>query len=200
MSVWTSAFVLFLVGTVEFFLSEYQTLVSVRLKVGKTVAFAYVNHVIDFLVHVFLFSMLFAFWRELEKGVFDIKTLIPYLFYIHGCIAGTGLSVIVYKYHKKVEDRKRNLAQLERARHKKKILKTIEADLSVEVEEDIDEEMKQEEQTNAEETTTEVHDQIDDQGSGPAQEEPTGSPAQSSGPGPQGNSEEAPKGTGTSGV
>lgn len=190
MPVWAWSLILFIVGTIEYFLSEYQTLVSVRLKVGKTVAFAYVNHVIDFIVHIFLFGLIFDFWNKLEKGTFDYHKLIPYAFYIHGCIAGTALALVVYKYHKKAEDRKRNLAQLERARHKRKILRDIQADVTVEVDEDIDEEIKESEsnvEIEAGNIPQEVYNQTDGQGIGTTTEEPTGSPPQSGGQSSEGN-------------
>jgi hypothetical protein len=135
MSVWAWAIILFIVGVVEFMINQYERVVSVRLKVGETVVFGLLNQYFDFFIHIFLFGMIIDFWDKVHKGVYDYGTLIPYAFYVHGCVAGTALALVVYKHRKKKTDAARRLELLEKARLKKKSLKEVSKGVTLTIQE-----------------------------------------------------------------
>lgn len=135
MSVWVWAIILFIVGLVEYTIDQYEKIVSVRLKVGETVMFGLLNQYFDFFVHVFLFGMIIDFWEKFHSGVYDWSKLIPYACYVHGCVAGMAVALIIYKHRKKQIDKDRRLELLEKARLKKKSLKELSKGVTLTIQE-----------------------------------------------------------------
>jgi uncharacterized membrane protein len=140
------ALILLFVGILEHTLSEYQNLVSVRLKVAQTILFAEVNLVIDFIVSIAWFFLLMDFWNQLEAGVFAWKKLVPYFVYIQGCVVGTGLAIFMYRKRKRKTDHEKRILQLEKARRIKKELQELKSQIIT----DVDEEMIFEDETHEE--------------------------------------------------
>jgi hypothetical protein len=157
--------ILFVVGIVEFFISEYQNLHSVRLKVKPTILFSELNHLFDFFVNVFLFGMIIDFWEKFKHGNHNFKTLLPYLFYLQGCTIGTILALVVYKKRKKQQDREKRILLLEKARQTKKQLQEFKNDVKTEIEEEIEEDLDAEiniEQETESVNTEEISDKVVD--------------------------------------
>lgn len=134
MSWYVISLALFVVGIIEHFVDESQNLVSVRLKIGQTFLFSLVNKIIDFGVNVFLFGLLIDFYSKFREGTYEFKTLVPYVFYIVGCIIGTTLALWYYKSNKKKTEKEKRLQHLEKARQIKKQLQMLKDDIITEVE------------------------------------------------------------------
>jgi hypothetical protein len=111
--------ILFLVGFVEQALSEYQNLISVRLRIVMTTLFAELNLCIDFVVNVILFLLLYDFWDGIKGGNPDFKVLIPYAVYVQGCVVGTWSALTVFKRWELQKILKKNLANAKKARRTK---------------------------------------------------------------------------------
>jgi hypothetical protein len=112
--------ILFFVGLIEQALSEYQNLISVRLRIVKTTLFAELNLCIDFVVSVILFLLLYDFWDGIKGGAPDFKVLIPYVVYVQGCVTGTWAALTLFKKWEQKKLLKKNLANLKKARRTKK--------------------------------------------------------------------------------
>ena len=88
-------------------MDQYEKLVSVRLKIFPTLLYSIINNSIDFLMYVFLFSILIQFWENWHQGVHNYYKLIPFVFYTIGKIAGTVLALYIYSETKKQRDREK---------------------------------------------------------------------------------------------
>lgn len=146
-----------LIGALEYFIDEYQSLVSVRLQVGKTILFATLNRFMDLVVDVFAFAILMQFWEQLKAGNYAIEILFPYLLYLLGCVIGTAMALLFYKKYKRKRDQKQRLIHLEKARSIKKQLQALEDDLSTEVEIETETEFE-DEPKETKDAPKEVHD------------------------------------------
>lgn len=123
--------ILFVIGTAEHAFSEYENLVSVRLKVQQTVLLSEVNCLLDGVVYMITFSL---FWKGVEDGHISMNAAIPYFFYIQGCVLGTALALMFYKKHKKKTEHQKRLQHLEKANRIKKQLRDLKDDIVTEVE------------------------------------------------------------------
>lgn len=99
--------VFFLIGIIEWHLDTWERLVSARLKFWETILYSTMNQSIDFVMYVFLFSVLIQFWETWHTGVHDYYKLIPYVLYTLGKITGTGLATWLYARNKKRRDKAR---------------------------------------------------------------------------------------------
>jgi hypothetical protein len=100
---------LFIVGLLEFWIDQHQKIILSRLKLSSTVFFQWLNQIFTFLVNVYAFGTIMDFWDKFRSGVYDFKTLIPYLAYVHGCVAGTAVAIAVYSNMKRKKDHDRTL-------------------------------------------------------------------------------------------
>jgi hypothetical protein len=100
---------LFLIGLLEFWIDQHQKVVLSRLKLWQSVFFQLMNQYFTFFVNVYAFGIIMDFWNQVKTGVYDTKTLFPYLSYIHGCVAGTAVALVVYIHNKKKKDHERTL-------------------------------------------------------------------------------------------
>lgn len=123
--------ILFVIGAVEHAFSEYENLVSVRLKIQQTIWFAEVNRLLDGVVYFITFSL---FWKGIEKGQISLDAIIPYFFYVQGCVLGTALALMYYKTTKKKTEHQKRMQQLEKANRIKKQLRELRDDIVTEVE------------------------------------------------------------------
>ena len=202
MHTWVWAVILFVVGLVEFFIDEYQKVVSVRLKIFEATIFSTLNHYFDFFTHLFLFGMIIDFWEKFHAGIIAVGTLIPYVAYIHGCIAGTAVALIFYKWRKRKGDKERRGRYLEKGREKKKQYSGLKTDVTMEIEEEmvdddrldpiqhediihkvkeeVKEELKQELLEDA--TAEDLYNQVESIGTEPKEEERSKSPTPEAGP------------------
>jgi hypothetical protein len=137
---------LFIIGLLEFCIDQYQKIVLSRLRFWPTVIFQWLNQIFTFLVNVYVFGTIMDFWTKFRSGVYDAATLYPYLAYIHGCVAGTGIALLVYRNRKQKQSREKAIKLLEKARTKKKKLSEVQADINIEtLFDDVDiEDMKEE--------------------------------------------------------
>jgi hypothetical protein len=127
---------LFVVGVLEFFIDQYQKITLARLKFWPSVGLQTANQYFTFLVNVYAFGTIMTFWNQIQKGIYDFTTLIPYLAYVHGCIVGTGVALLIYKKRKKKQDKEHKKKILEKARLSKKEFKKYETDVSAVIEEE----------------------------------------------------------------
>lgn len=104
----------FAVGLIEFAIDTWEKLVSVRLKILSTLWYSILNNSIDFLMYVFLFSILIQFWENWHQGVHNYYKLIPFVFYTIGKIVGTVLALHIYSEQKKQRDREKALKLAEK--------------------------------------------------------------------------------------
>jgi hypothetical protein len=109
MNILWMSIVFFVVGAIEYFINQYERLVSVRLKLGLTILFSTLNQTIEVLMYIFLFGILISFWDNWHQGIHDYFMLIPYILYTCGKIAGTVLAPWVYAQIKKKDDHAKTL-------------------------------------------------------------------------------------------
>jgi hypothetical protein len=171
------ALILFFVGVLEHTLSEYQNLLSVRLKVGQTVFFAEINLMLDFVVSVIWFILLMDFWKALEAGVMAWMKLAPYLVYIQGCVLGTAFALLHYRRKKRKMEHQKRLQHLEKARQIKKQLQALEDDLSIEEEIETEAEFDDNDQ-ESKDAEKEVHSETKSDGQSTTQEKHNENPPQ----------------------
>lgn len=107
MSTFSWSLLFFFIGVVEFYIDTWERLVSSRLKFLATLLYSTLNHIIDFFMYVFLFSVLIQFWEIWHTGIHDYYKLIPYIFYTIGKILGISLATWYYGYKKKQLDKAR---------------------------------------------------------------------------------------------
>lgn len=140
------AVILFAIGCVEHVLSEYENLVSVRLKVQQAVLFGEVNRILDGVVYFITFNLI---WKGIEGGHFSIDAVLPYFFYVQGCVLGSALALIHYRRTKRKTDKERRLHLLEKANRVKKELRELKDDIMTEVETELAfEDISQEQEKN----------------------------------------------------
>lgn len=108
------------IGIVEWYLDTWERLVSARLKFWETLLYSTLNQTIDFIMYVFLFSILIQFWETWHQGVHDYYKLIPYMIYTIGKILGTGLATWLYARNKKQRDKARAVNILANSKSTKK--------------------------------------------------------------------------------
>lgn len=125
---------LFIIGLLEFWIDQHQKIILSRLKLWSTICFQWLNQIFTFLVNVYAFGTIMDFWEKFRSGIYDFKTLVPYLAYVHGCVAGTAVAIAVYANLKKKRDRNKAIKSLEKARNKKKNMNKLNPDISTEVE------------------------------------------------------------------
>jgi hypothetical protein len=101
--------IFFVIGCFEYFIDQWERLVSVRLKILSTLWYSTLNNTIDFLMYIFLFGILIQFWENWHNGVHDYYKLTPYIFYTLGKILGTVGALYVYAEMKKARDREKAL-------------------------------------------------------------------------------------------
>lgn len=120
MSLFSCSLAFFLIGVVEFYIDTWERLVSSRLKFLATLFYSALNHIIDFFMYVFLFSILIQFWETWHTGVHDYHKLIPYIFYTIGKVVGISLATWYYGYKKRQLDKTRTHSLLNPRPSKKK--------------------------------------------------------------------------------
>lgn len=120
MSVFWLSVLFFAIGTVEYFIDLWERLVSVRLKIFQTLCAATLNHYIDFIMYVSLFYILDEVVNKWHRGVHDYSSLVPFIFYVHGKIAGTVLGPFIYSKKKKKSDMEKAAKFVAKARVKSK--------------------------------------------------------------------------------
>jgi hypothetical protein len=110
--------------------------------VGQTMIFAEMNRMLDGVVYLITFSL---FWKGVEEGHISWDAIIPYFFYIQGCVLGQGLALLAYKNNKKKTEREKRMQHLEKANRIKKQLRDLRDDIVTEVETEMEfEETEQE--------------------------------------------------------
>lgn len=150
------AIILFVIGIVEHACSEYENLVSVRLKVQQTILFAEVNRLLDGVVYLITFSL---FWKAAETGHMSMDAAIPYFCYIQGCVLGTALALMFYKKNKKKTEYQKRMQQLDKANRIKKQLRELRDDIVTEVETEMEfDESAEQESKDADKKT---HNQVE---------------------------------------
>lgn len=125
------AIILFVIGAIEHAFSEYENLVSVRLKIQQTIWFAEINRLLDGVVYMITFTL---FWHGAEEGHIPMDAIIPYFFYVQGCVLGTALALTFYKKTKKKTEHQKRMQQLDKANRIKKQLRELRDDIVTEVE------------------------------------------------------------------
>lgn len=135
---------LFVLGLIELALDQYQKIILARLKFWPTVAFQALKELVEFLQNVWVWGTVIDFWEKIRAGVYDFKTLIPYMAYAHGCVAGTAVAMWIYIKNKKKKDREKAIKLLEKARSKKKKMNDIEVETETLFDEVEKEDMKHE--------------------------------------------------------
>ena len=116
--------IFFLIGVVEFYIDTWERLVSSRLKFWSTLYYSALNHIIDFFMYVFLFSVLIQFWETWHSGVHDYFKLIPYILYTIGKVVGICLATWWYAQRKKMQDKAHAISIINQKPKKKKGRKT----------------------------------------------------------------------------
>lgn len=149
------AVILFVIGVVEYAFSEYENLVSVRLKVQQTIWFAEINRLLDAVVYFITFTL---FYKGLESGHFSLDAVIPYFCYVQGCVLGTALALIFYKKNKKKTEHQIRMQRLEKANKIKKQLRDLRDDIVTEVETEMEFEDNDQESKDA---SKKAHDQVE---------------------------------------
>lgn len=134
MNIFSLSVLFFSVGCLEYFIDQWERLVSIRLKILPTLLYSVINNFIDFFMYVFLFSILINFWETWHTGVHDYYKLIPYALYTLGKIGGVTLATWLYAKNKKKRDKDKSLKWLEKGRQKKRKLQEINKDISSTVE------------------------------------------------------------------
>jgi hypothetical protein len=120
MNILGMSIVFFIIGTIEYFINQYERLVSVRLKLGLTILFSILNQTIEVLMYIFLFGILISFWDNWHKGIHDYFMLVPYILYTCGKIFGTVLAPWVYAQLKKKNDHEKTLKLISKTNKKGK--------------------------------------------------------------------------------
>lgn len=152
------AVILFVIGAVEHAFSEYENLVSVRLKIQQTIWFAEINRLLDGVVYIITFSL---FWKGIEQGQISLDAVIPYFCYVQGCVLGTALALMYYKETKKKTEHQKRMQRLEKANRIKKQLKELRDDIVTEVETEMEfDEIPEQESKDA---GKKAHNQVDNQ-------------------------------------
>jgi len=125
---------LFFVGLVEYAVDQYQKLLLSRLKLLSTVVFQLINKVFEAAVNLYIFGTIIIFWQKFQSGNHNFLFLLPYLLYVLGSVAGTGVALLIYKSKKIKTERQVRMQRLEKANRIKKQLKELRDDIVTEVE------------------------------------------------------------------
>lgn len=162
------AVILFGIGCIEHILSEYENLVSVRLKVQQAVLFGEVNRLLDGVVYFITFNLI---WKGIEGGRFSIDAVLPYFFYVQGCVLGTALALMHYRKRKRKTDKERRMHFLEKANKVRKELRELKDDIITEVETEFEFDEMPTEQEKTDAANKEVQDKTNVHREAPKKEE-----------------------------
>lgn len=116
---WISV-ILFIIGTVEYTIDQYQKLLLSRLKLGSTIAFQFVNKFFECAINLYVFGSIVVFWDKFLKGDHDFMLLMPYVSYNLGAVVGTGLALYVFTLLKKKKEHENTLKLISKADKKGK--------------------------------------------------------------------------------
>ena len=111
---------LFVIGIIEFLIDQTQKVHLSRLKLWQTIFWQLLNKWFEFVVQVYVFSLIVSFQEEVVKGIYNWHTLLPFFVYQHGCVAGTGIALWMYIRQRKKKDQEKALKYLEGKVGKKK--------------------------------------------------------------------------------
>jgi hypothetical protein len=111
---------LFVIGVVEFIIDQVQKIHLSRLNLWKTTIYQLLNKYFEFIVNVYAFGAIVDFWTQARAGHYHFSTLGPYLAYLHGCVAGTAIALVIYVRQKRKKDREKAIRLMEKPRKKSK--------------------------------------------------------------------------------
>lgn len=111
---------LFVIGIVEFLIDQTQKVHLSRLKLWQTIFWQLLNKWFEFIVQVYVFSLIVSFQEEVQHGIYNWHTLIPFFVYQHGCVAGTGIALWMYIHQRRKKDQEKAIKYLEGKTKKKR--------------------------------------------------------------------------------